>query len=266
MHLSSAKWRLLVLGIDVLTSVLAGMSWVSILSRLENTDCIIAGPHCKVSYWWCIIFEYKASKRTDVAPKISYIRDAARFQFRLFQSIWNLTGTSAAALRKCLSNFRAMRSYNEKAWHVFRMALHNEGDWRMETWQRARQGELSCLHTPIPELCNAILNTCQIPSRFYIIPSDVNKSQTHLLKRLQPAILWRAIYAGKTRRCLLWCFFFSCVHVPHARAVTVTVCDRGRTITHMQISRFHTQVWYNYNIHSRSFETSRDLAVRPLSK
>ena len=62
------------------------------------------------------------------------------------------------------------------------MALHNEGDWRMETWQRARQGELSCLHTPIPELCNAILNTCQMPSRFYIIPSNVNKSQTHLLK------------------------------------------------------------------------------------
>ena len=42
--------------------------------------------------------------------------------------------------------------------------------------------ELSCLHTPIPELCNAILNTCQMPSRFYIIPSIVNKSQTHLLK------------------------------------------------------------------------------------
>ena len=66
--------------------------------------------------------------------------------------------------------------------HVFRMTLHNEGDWRMETWQRARQGELSCLHTPIPELSNAILNTCQMPSRFYIIPSNVNKSQTHLLK------------------------------------------------------------------------------------
>ena len=60
--------------------------------------------------------------------------------------------------------------------HVFRMALHNEGDWRMETWQRARQGESSCLHTPIPELCNAILNTCQMPSRFYIIPSNVIKT------------------------------------------------------------------------------------------
>ena len=37
------------------------------------------------------------------------------------------------------------------------------GDWRMETWQLALReptGSLSCLHPPIPELCNAILNTC----------------------------------------------------------------------------------------------------------
>ena len=26
---------------------------------------------------------------------------------------------------------------------------------------------------------------------------------------------------------------------------TINMCDRGRTITHMQIPRFHTQVWYN---------------------
>ena len=43
-------------------------------------------------------------------------------------------------------------------------------------------GGWRCLHTPIPELCNAILNICQMPSCFYIIPSIVNKSQTHLLK------------------------------------------------------------------------------------
>ena len=28
---------------------------------------------------------------------------------------------------------------------------------------------------------------------------------------------------------------------------TINMCDRGRTITHMQIPRFHTQVWYNYS-------------------
>ena len=26
---------------------------------------------------------------------------------------------------------------------------------------------------------------------------------------------------------------------------TINMCDRGRRITHMQIPRFHTQVWYN---------------------
>ena len=26
---------------------------------------------------------------------------------------------------------------------------------------------------------------------------------------------------------------------------TINMCDRGRTVTHMQIPRFHTQVWYN---------------------
>ena len=28
---------------------------------------------------------------------------------------------------------------------------------------------------------------------------------------------------------------------------TINMCDRGCTIKHMQIPRFHTQVWYNYN-------------------
>ena len=101
--------------------------------------------------------------------------------------------------------------------HVFRIAFHNEGHWRMETWQRARQGELSCLHTPISELCNAILNTCQMPSRFYIIPSNVNKIQTHLLKPfIARALMDGHIYAGKTRSCLLWCFVWTvCTRRPH---------------------------------------------------
>ena len=84
------------------------------------------------------------------------------------------------------------------------MALHNEGDWRMETWQRARQGELSCLHTPIPELCNAILNTCQMPSRFYIIPFNVNKSQTHLLKSFIARNLMQAKHADVCSGVLFW--------------------------------------------------------------
>ena len=42
--------------------------------------------------------------------KISWCLEAARFGYRLFQSFWNLTGTSAAALPICLSNVRAIRS------------------------------------------------------------------------------------------------------------------------------------------------------------
>ena len=32
---------------------------------------------------------------------------------------------------------------------------------------------------------------------------------------------------------------------------TINMCDRGRTITHMQIPRFHTQVWYDNNFHPK---------------
>ena len=45
--------------------------------------------------------------------KISWSLEAAWFGFRLFQSLWNLAGTSAAALPKCLPNVRAIRSL----WH-----------------------------------------------------------------------------------------------------------------------------------------------------
>ena len=42
--------------------------------------------------------------------KISWSIEAARFGFKLFQSLWNLTGASAAALLRWPSNIRAIRS------------------------------------------------------------------------------------------------------------------------------------------------------------
>ena len=57
---------------------------------------------------------YSLSGRTSYR-KNSWSLEAARFRFRLFQSLWNLTGTSAAAQPRCLSNFRMMRSL----WHPF---------------------------------------------------------------------------------------------------------------------------------------------------
>ena len=51
---------------------------------------------------------YSLSGRTSYR-KISRSLEAARFGFKLFQSLWNLAGTSAALLPMCLSNFRAIR-------------------------------------------------------------------------------------------------------------------------------------------------------------
>ena len=51
---------------------------------------------------------YSLSGETSYC-KISWSLEAPRFGFKLFQSLWNLAGTSAAALPRCLSNFRAIR-------------------------------------------------------------------------------------------------------------------------------------------------------------
>ena len=56
---------------------------------------------------------YSLSGKTSYR-KISWSLEAARFGSKLFQSLWNLAGTSAALLprclsKRCLSNFRAIR-------------------------------------------------------------------------------------------------------------------------------------------------------------
>ena len=52
---------------------------------------------------------YSLSGKTSYR-KISWSLEAARFGFKLFQSLWNLAGTSTALLPRCLSNyFRAIR-------------------------------------------------------------------------------------------------------------------------------------------------------------
>ena len=43
--------------------------------------------------------------------KISPSLEAARFVFRIVRSLWNLTGTSAAVLPMCLSNFKTIRQF-----------------------------------------------------------------------------------------------------------------------------------------------------------
>ena len=51
---------------------------------------------------------YSLSGKTSYR-KISWSLEAARFGFKLFQSLWNLAGTSAVLLPMCLSNFKAIR-------------------------------------------------------------------------------------------------------------------------------------------------------------
>ena len=45
--------------------------------------------------------------------EISQSLEAARFAFRIVRSPWNLTGTSAAQLPKCLSNLKAIRIFQQ---------------------------------------------------------------------------------------------------------------------------------------------------------
>ena len=51
---------------------------------------------------------YSLSGKTSHG-KISRSLEAVRFGFKLFQSLWNLVGTLAALLPRCLSNVRAIR-------------------------------------------------------------------------------------------------------------------------------------------------------------
>ena len=51
---------------------------------------------------------YSLSGKTSYR-KISWSLEAARFGSKLLRSLWNLAGTPAALLPRCLSNFRAIR-------------------------------------------------------------------------------------------------------------------------------------------------------------
>ena len=76
-----------------------------------QTFGITASSHRRVNwYHWRNHLElYSLSVRTSYR-KISRNLEAPRFGLNNFQSLWNLTGTSAASLSSCLSKCRAMRS------------------------------------------------------------------------------------------------------------------------------------------------------------
>ena len=66
-----------------------------------------------IPMWWANSHHFWQLGLCSLSGKTSYRKiawsiEAARFGFRHIQSLWNLTGTSAAVLPRCLSNFRAI--------------------------------------------------------------------------------------------------------------------------------------------------------------
>ena len=83
----------------------------------------------------------------------------------------------------------------------------------METWQRTHQGELSCLHMPITVLCNAIVNTCQMPSHFYILPMWI-QAKHRIFKTIYSTPFYGRPYSGI--KCCFGVFIWTgCTRHPH---------------------------------------------------
>ena len=73
---------------------------------------------------------YSLSGKTSYC-KISWSLEAARFGFKLFQSLWNLAGTSTALLPRCLSNFRAIRPLQHPISRLRDLSVFQEGNKRI---------------------------------------------------------------------------------------------------------------------------------------
>ena len=95
------------------------------MNDVPDVLAIQNGTHLShhIKYSWYTDFShdimglYSLSERTSYR-KISRSVEVARFGFRLFQSLWHLTGTSGAALSRCLSHFRAIRSLTHRILHL----------------------------------------------------------------------------------------------------------------------------------------------------
>ena len=79
--------------------------------------------------------------------KISQSLEAARFVFRVVGSLWSLTGTTAAMLPTCLSNFKLMRQFK---WQISRLQdftrSHDKTSYRI----LKRNPDLNCNPPQIP--------------------------------------------------------------------------------------------------------------------
>ena len=111
--------------------------------------------------------------------------------------------------------------------HVFRMALHNEGDWRMETWQRAPGA--SC-HVSIRQSPSCVMPfwTHAKCLRAFIsyLPMWIKAKYT-FIKTVYSPRFYGGPYMQAKHADVCWCFVLNCVHAPPARAVTaISLCKK----------------------------------------
>ena len=85
--------------------------WNTSFQPSKKRSCELQGPHLIISVHSCFgnLGPVSISEKTS-NHKISRSLGAARFAFRIVQSLWNLTDTWAALLLMCLSNCKAIRT------------------------------------------------------------------------------------------------------------------------------------------------------------
>ena len=101
--------------------------------------------------------------------------------------------------------------------HVFRMALHNEGDWRMETWQRARRA--SC-HVSIRQSPSCVMPfwthaKCLLAFISYL-PMWIKAKYTFIKTVYSPRFYgWPYLQAKHADVCSGVLFWTACTRRPH---------------------------------------------------
>ena len=89
---------------STIVSMCVSLWWA--LLKLLNRYPIISSSHCN-----SLEDLGTVSISDQTYRKISQSLEAARFVFRIVRSLWNLAGTSAALLPRCMSNLKAIRTF-----------------------------------------------------------------------------------------------------------------------------------------------------------
>ena len=105
--------------------------------------------------------------------KISSSLEAARLVFRIVRSLWNLTGTSAALLPMCLSNFKAIRrfkvqiswlrvftrSYEKTSFRILRRGPEHRKPWVWLELVGIRTVRVNLTHLPLDKMVDVSQTT-----------------------------------------------------------------------------------------------------------